>query len=144
MKLFGRKGKSVRIEVILAIIVLLMILCMGFGYCLRFVHREGMLDEDLDEFFRNIKDLPPKEQEKQLKRRGFVYNNGFWKFPPGEMTNNLPFVDDDFLSLVNDPNSGMYHGNWNNEDSELMIEKINQKNNSNFKETKALEEEKQS
>ena len=67
---------------------------------------------------------------------------------PGEMTNNLPFVDDDdFLFLVNDPKSGMYHGNWNNEDRELMRERINhfiQKNNSNIKEAKALEEEKQS
>ena len=75
MKLFGRKGKSVRIEVILAIIVLLMILCMGFGYCLRFVHREGMLDEDLDEvedldeFLWRIKDLPPKKQDKKLKKK---------------------------------------------------------------------------
>ena len=41
MKLFGRKGKSVRIEIILAIIVLLMILCMGFGYCLHFTRVEG-------------------------------------------------------------------------------------------------------
>ena len=41
MKRFGLKGKSVGIEVILAIIVLLLILCMGFGYCLRFTHREG-------------------------------------------------------------------------------------------------------
>ena len=42
MKLFSRKGKSMRIEIILAIIVLLMILCMGFGYCLRFTRVEGM------------------------------------------------------------------------------------------------------
>ena len=41
MKLFGRKGKSIRIEVILAIVILLLVLCMGFGYCLRFVHRDG-------------------------------------------------------------------------------------------------------
>lgn len=41
MKIFGRKGKSVCIEVIFIIIALLIILCMGFGYCLRFVHREG-------------------------------------------------------------------------------------------------------
>ena len=42
MKLFGRKGKSIRIEVILAIVILLLVLCMGFGYCLRFTYRENM------------------------------------------------------------------------------------------------------
>lgn len=41
MKLFGRKGKSIRIEVILAIVILLLVLCMGFGYCLRFVHHQA-------------------------------------------------------------------------------------------------------
>ena len=42
MKLFGRKGKSIRIEVILAIVILLLVLCMGFGYCLRFTYRENL------------------------------------------------------------------------------------------------------
>ena len=41
MKLFGRKGKSIRIEVILAIVIILLVLCIGFGYCLRFTQREG-------------------------------------------------------------------------------------------------------
>ena len=46
MKRFGLKGKSVRIEVILAIVVLLLVLCMGFGYCLRFTLREGNSEQD--------------------------------------------------------------------------------------------------
>lgn len=44
MKLFGRKGKSIRIEIILAIVIILLVLCIGFGYCLRFTHREAIID----------------------------------------------------------------------------------------------------
>ena len=40
MKLFGRKGKSIRIEILLAIVIILLVLCMGFGYCLRFTYLE--------------------------------------------------------------------------------------------------------
>ena len=74
MKRFGLKGKSVGIKVILAIIVLLLILCMGFGYCLRFTYREGNLD---------VKQIPAWYMPE--------------RFPPDDVENylfNLPIQED--------------------------------------------------
>lgn len=42
MKLFGRKGLSKEMKYLVVIIVALLILCLGFGYCLRFTGLEGM------------------------------------------------------------------------------------------------------
>ena len=68
MKLFGRKGKSIRIEVILAIVILLLVLCMGFGYCLRFVHREGYIMREFPVGNQFHSDLDNKVIE-EVKRR---------------------------------------------------------------------------
>ena len=39
MKLFGRKGDTLYVAVL--IILILLISCVGFGYCLSFSYREG-------------------------------------------------------------------------------------------------------
>ena len=41
MKIFGRKGLSKEMKYLVVIIVVLLILCLGFGYCLRFTRIEG-------------------------------------------------------------------------------------------------------
>ena len=73
MKRFGLKGKSVRIEVILAIVVLLLVLCMGFGYCLRFTHREGA---DIKVAGSSVQWLPPADS-KMIVVNSTGTNNGY-------------------------------------------------------------------
>ena len=43
MKIFGRKRLSKEVKYLVVIIVVLLILCLGFGYCLRFTRIEGMI-----------------------------------------------------------------------------------------------------
>lgn len=92
MKLFGRKGLSKEMKYLVVIIVALLILCLGFGYCLRFTYLEGMevgkwveIDSyDVifkSELFKVIEDYIVKKDNK----------------------NNKPFFD--YKKMLEDPNS---------------------------------------
>ena len=77
MKLFGRKGLSKEMKYLVVIIVVLLILCLGFGYCLRFTRIEGMIPPDdnninainrLENFLKNTKIYIPKDLRYFTKR----------------------------------------------------------------------------
>ena len=79
MKLFGRKGLSKEVKYLVVIIIVLLILCLGFGYCLRFTGLEGMIPPDddddninainkLENFLKNPKIHIPKDLRYFTKR----------------------------------------------------------------------------
>lgn len=66
MKLFGRKGDKLYIVVV--IILILLISCVGFGYCLSFSYREG-ISYDLDKEEERL-----IQKEKQFDNKREIFN----------------------------------------------------------------------
>ena len=76
MKLFGRKGDTLYVAVL--IILILLISCVGFGYCLSFSYREGnklrggqipvtrRRGEDRHKLFLNNYDLEAIDRENDI------------------------------------------------------------------------------